>query len=113
VARSRAESDWLAEVVARQLPPPCREPARRTGLATAEEAAAIPACAVEGAGDNAGLIFVAETEEAVILLGVFLIHANVEVVPGFAANWIRQEIETISINVRQWVQFRDRDGERV
>src|SRR5205809_2492042 len=108
-----AEAEFVGEVVAKQVRPTCREAAIRIVLDTAEEAAAIPACAVEGAGDNAGLIFVAETEEAVILLGVFLIHANVEVVPGFASNWIRQEIETISINVRQWVQFRDRDGERV
>ena len=72
-----------------------------------------PPVLFEGAGDNAGLIFVAETEEAIVFVSVFLIYANVEVVPGFAANWIRQEIEPISINIRQRVQFRDRNGESI
>src|SRR2546428_13853839 len=87
-----AEAEFVGEVVAKQVRPTCREAGIRIVLDTAEEASAIPACAVEGAGDNAGLIFVAETEEAVILLGVFLIPGNDEVVPRFDANWIRQVI---------------------
>ena len=93
-----AKAEFVAQVRLEKVCPAGCEAAIRVILYASKESTAIAACAVEGAGDNAGLIFVAETEEAIVFVSVFLIYANVEVVPGFAANWIRQEIETISIN---------------
>src|SRR5207245_11229622 len=58
-----AEAEFVGEVVAKQVRPTCREAAIRIVLDTAEEAAAIPACAGGGAGGNGWRILVGEMGE--------------------------------------------------
>ena len=83
-----AQTEFVAQFWTEKMRPAGGEAAVSVVFYATEEAAAIAIRGIERTRKNAGLVFVAEAEEAIILFGVFLIDANVEVVTSFLANWI-------------------------
>src|SRR6516225_4804837 len=65
-------------------------------------------------GNRAGLVFIAEAEEAVVFLGVLLIDANVEVVAVFRAHWIREIVDGgIVENILRRIKRCQPEGQRI
>src|SRR5271168_4533810 len=69
----------------------------------------------EGSRNRAGLVLEAESEESVVGVTKFLVHPNIEIVAGFLAHRIGQEVVAARVNrprrgiqrsqpQRQWIQ---------
>ena len=65
----------------------------------AEEPAAVAAGGVKWSRNQAGLVFVAETEKSVVPLRIFLIDANVEIIARLRPYRIRQVIESVAVYI--------------
>ena len=93
------QPELVGEIVTEQVSPTGGETAIGVVFVAAEEPAAVAAGGVKWSRNQAGLVFVAETEEAVVLLRIFLIDANVEIVSGLGAYRIRQIIESVAVYI--------------
>src|ERR1700758_4807488 len=89
------------------------ETAIRILLDSAEKSASIPCCTVKRPRNQAGLIFVAETEEAVVFVGVLLIETNVEVVAVLSTDGIREIVEAVPIHIGLGIELGNRQGQGI
>ena len=91
--------------------PTRREAAIGVVFHAAEESASVPARAVKRSRDHAGLVFVTEPEEAVIVIGVLLIDADIKIVPALLPHRIGQEVEPVAVNIGAGIQLGKSSGQ--
>ena len=108
-----AEPEFVSQVAAKQVRPAGGKATIGVVFHAAEKPAAIASGRVEGPGNQTRLVFIAETEEGVVLLGIFLVDANVKIVTGLAAHWIREKVKSVSVDIGGGIKFGNRQRERI
>src|SRR5437868_1024216 len=78
-----------------------------------KKAATIAVCREERTRNVAGLIFIAESEESIVLLAELLIDANVEIVTAFRSHRVGNKVESQRIHIGERKQIGEGSGKRI